>query len=150
MFYKFAMILSIFVLLLGVLPYSVAICITSRKYRISENEAMKVVDQKCQAFFMKAAPILKKFILFLYHTLIKLVKEFRNDDTTMTYPLYFGYNGAQFVLPCIDETFSEICKEFGACYCSSASFANDCSFVIYSFAIQRKPNPLSDEDLEPL
>lgn len=150
MFYKFAMILSIAVLLLGVLPYSVAICITSRKYRISEDEAMKVVDQKYQAFFKKVASILKRVILFLYHALIKLAKGFRNDDITMTYPLYFGYNGAQFVLPCVDDTFNEICKEFGACYCSSASFANDCSFVTYSFAIQRKPNPLPDEDLEPL
>lgn len=150
MIIRFIIIFSLFGVIFVLLPILGAVCFVSRKYRISEDEAMDVVKEKCLIFLKKVAPFLKMIAISFYKLVLKLIKEFTNTAVITTYPLYFGYNGAQFVLPCIDETFSEICKEFGACYCSVASFANDCSFVTYSFAIQRKPNPLPDEDLEPL
>lgn len=150
MLFKMINTLTLFMLVFGILPFLTAVCFVAWKNRISGDEAIIVVKNKCLSFLKKAAPVLKKAAKSLYQFIIKLVEEFTNTASAVIYPIYFGYNGVQFVLPCVDETFDEICKEFDACYCSQASFGVDYAFVTYTFAIQRKPNPLPDEDLERL
>lgn len=150
MIIRFIIIFSLFGVIFIFLPFIGAVCFVSWKYRISEDEAINVVKEKCQIFWKKVAPILKKTILFLYYALNKLIQEFRNNAPTVIYPLCFGYNGAQFVMPCVDKAFEGISSEFGACYCSQAEFGADYAFVTYSFAIQRKPHSIPDEDLEQL
>lgn len=67
---------------------------------------------------------------------------------TNIYPTIVGYDGNRVIPAFVDQEFQAVRANFVSCYCSTFSLTPNS--IKYRFNIQRKPDSLPDEILEPL